>query len=176
MVTSAQQQAREAANDPIGIGHLVLGLVAAPDSAAARAIVAQQVSPQDVERMAKATLPPAAASLPALIPFDDNARNALERSFAQAQDLGSDTVGSEHLLLAVLAVDHGTGVLAGLGVTPEPIEGHLHGGTRRGRPDTPCATAGSAPRAPATVRAPLAGRAHRRAAESARPWSQVTRR
>lgn len=121
VVVTAQQRAREAGNDTIGIGHLVLGLVAATDNAAARAVVAQGVSLADVERVASATLPPAAASVPALIPFDAHAQDALQRTFAEAQQRDADTVGSEHVLLAVLAVDDGTGVLAGLGVTSEAI-------------------------------------------------------
>jgi len=67
--------------------------------------------------------------VPALIPFDEHAKDALQRTFAQAQHFEVDTIGSEHVLLAVLAVDHGTGVLAGLGVTPEAVEAHLGAGT-----------------------------------------------
>jgi hypothetical protein len=130
VVVAAQQLAREAGNDTICIGHLVLGLVAAPASEAAHAIVAQGVSLADVERTASATLPSAAASVPALIPFDEHAKGALQHAFAEAERLEAEMVGSEHVLLAVLAVDRGTGVLAGLGVTPRAIEAHLNVGTR----------------------------------------------
>jgi len=124
-VVTAQQRAREAGNDLIGIGHLLLGLVADPESAAARTVIAQGVSLADVERLALATLPPAADRVPALIPFDEVVTEVLQRTFAKTQDLAVDTIGSEHVLLAVLAVDHGTGVLAGLGVTPEATEAQL---------------------------------------------------
>ncbi len=130
VVVGAQQRARESGNDSIGMGHLLLALFAAPDGAAARAVVAQGVSLSDVEQLATATLPPAAASVPALIPFDDHVKDALQRSFAQAQRLDADTVGSEHVLLAVLAIDQGTGILAGLGVTSEMVEEHLNPDTR----------------------------------------------
>lgn len=130
VVVAAQQLAREVGNDTICIGHLVLGLVAAPESEAAHAIVAQRVSLEDVERTASATLPPAAASVPALIPFDEHAKHALRRAFAEAERLEAEIVGSEHVLLAVLAVDRGTGVLAGLGVTPGAIEAYLNVGKR----------------------------------------------
>lgn len=130
MVVTAQERARKAGSDSIGIGHLVMALVAAPDGAAARAVTAQGVSLQDVKRVASATLPPAAASVPALIPFDAHVQDALTRTFAEAQRLGADSIGSEHVLLAVLAVEQGTGVLAGLGVTPEAVAVHLDGGTR----------------------------------------------
>ena len=122
VVVAAQERAREAVNDTVGVSHLVLGLVASPDSAAARAIAAQGVSLELVQRTAVATLPAPATTVPALIPFDAHARTALEETFAQAQRREADSVGSEHVLLAILASEAGTGVLAGLGVTPEAVE------------------------------------------------------
>jgi uncharacterized protein YbjQ (UPF0145 family) len=60
--------------------------------------------------------------VPALVPFDAHARDALERSFAEAQRLGADAVDALHVLLGVLAVEDGTGVLAALGVDPTAVE------------------------------------------------------
>jgi ATP-dependent Clp protease ATP-binding subunit ClpA len=125
VVVGAQERAREAGNDTIGVCHLVLALVADPAGEAARAITAAGVALDDVVRTATATLPGAAPSVPALIPFDDHARAALERTFAEAGRLGAERIGSGHLLLAVLAVEDGTGVLAGLGVTPAGVEEQL---------------------------------------------------
>jgi hypothetical protein len=125
VVVTAQERAREAGNDTVGVAHLVLGLIAAPEGTAARAITAQDVSLDSVERTARATLPAAAPAVPALIPFDPHARDALQRSFGEAQRLSADSVGSGHVLLAVLAVEAGTGVLAGRGVTSAAVETFL---------------------------------------------------
>jgi Clp amino terminal domain, pathogenicity island component len=127
VVVTAQERAREAGNDSITVGHLVIALVADPHSAAARAVTAQGASLDDVTRTASATLPPAAATVPDLIPFDAHARAALERTFAEAQRLGAETIGSEHLLLAILAVEDRTGVLAGLGVDRAAVEADITG-------------------------------------------------
>jgi hypothetical protein len=127
-VVTAQEKARAAGNETISVNHLVLALVADPAGAAARAVTAQGASLDDVVRTASATLPPAAATVPALIPFDAHARDALERTFAEAQRLGAEAIGSEHLLLAVLAVEDGTGVLAALGVDAAAVEASV---TRR---------------------------------------------
>ena len=121
-VVNAQERARAAGNDTISVGHLVLALVADPQSAAAVAVTARGASLEDVVRTASATLPPPAPTLPALIPFDAHARAVLERTFGEAQRLGAETIGSEHLLLAILAVEDGTGVLAGLGVDQAAVE------------------------------------------------------
>jgi hypothetical protein len=125
IVVKAQERARQAGNDTVGVAHLVLGLIASPDTTAARAIAAQDVSLASVERTVLATLPAAATAVPALIPFDVHAKNALEQTFAEAQQLSADNVRSEHVLLALLAIDAGTGVLAGLGVTAEAVESFL---------------------------------------------------
>ncbi len=127
VVITAQERARESGNDTISVGHLVMALVSDPQSAAARAVTAQEVSLDDVTRTASATLPPAAATVPDLIPFDAHARAALEQTFSEAQRLGAETIGSEHLLLAVLTVEDGTGVLAGLGVDGAAVEADITG-------------------------------------------------
>ena len=63
--------------------------------------------------------------MPALIPFDSRAREAMERTFQVAMRLDAETVGAAHLLLALLEVEDGTGVLAGLGLDRARIEADL---------------------------------------------------
>ena len=95
-------------------------------------LTAQHVPVEEVRRIATAGLPPAAGTVPDLIPFDAHCRAVLARAVAEAQRLGSDVVDCGHLLLAVLAVEDGTGVLAGLGVTPAATEAMLTGRTDAG--------------------------------------------
>jgi hypothetical protein len=125
VVVGAQTEAHAAGNATIGVGHLVLGLVADPESTAAAAITAQGVSLDDVRRTATATLPGRSEQVPAMVPFDEHARRALELSFREALRLGSEQVGTGHVLLAVLAVEDGTGVLAGLGVDQAAAEAQV---------------------------------------------------
>ena len=128
VVVRAQEAAREAGNDTIGVAHLVLGLVADPDSTAAAAITAQGVSLDDVGRTATATLPAASEQVPELVPFDAHARRALELTFREALRIGAEQVGTGHVLLAVLEAEDGTGVLAGLGVDKGTVETHVSEG------------------------------------------------
>ena len=114
VVVAAQEQAREHGNASIGVSHLLLALIAGP-TAAASVLQAQDVDLETVRRTATATLPERVEQVPALIPFDAQARKALELTFRQALRLGADAIGTGHLLLALLEVDDGTGVLAGLG-------------------------------------------------------------
>jgi hypothetical protein len=122
VVVTAQEEARTHGNNHISVAHLLLGLVADPAGLGARAIVAQGVSLDAVRETAVATLPAAADSLPALIPFDVHAKKALELTFREALRMSHNRVGTEHILLALLELEDGTGVLAGLGVDKATAE------------------------------------------------------
>ena len=124
-VVRAQEEAREAGNETIGVAHLVLGLVADPDSTSAAAIVAQGISLDDVRRTATATLPPRSEQMPAMVPFDAHAKRALELTFREALRLGANGIGTGHVLLGVLEAEDGTGVLAGLGLDKPAAEAHV---------------------------------------------------
>ncbi|SES83149.1 Clp protease N-terminal domain-containing protein [Geodermatophilus poikilotrophus] len=116
-VVAAQNEARARRDQQIRIEHLVLGLLAEPEGLAARAVVAQGVPLDRVREVATAVLGPAGTGeSPELVPFDDRTRAALEATFREALRLGHNYIGTEHVLLALLDADEGTGVLAGLGV------------------------------------------------------------
>jgi hypothetical protein len=122
VVVAAQSAARSAGNATIAPSHLVLGLLSEPDGLGAQAITGQGVALDAVRRTATATLPPAVDEVPELIPFDAQAQKALELTFRVALRLGHDYIGTEHILLALLDAEDGTGVLAGLGVDRERAE------------------------------------------------------
>jgi hypothetical protein len=122
VVMVAQNEARAARNDEIRPEHLVLGLLSEPDGLAARAIAAQGVPLETVRQAVTATLPPAVDQVSELIPFDAQARKALELTFREALRMGHNYVGTEHILLALLELEDGTGVLAGLGVDKAAAE------------------------------------------------------
>lgn len=121
-VITAQEEARARGNDHIAVAHLVLGLVADPTGLGARTIVAQGVDLDAVRRAAVATVPPPGGDVPALIPFDPHAKKGLELTFREALRMNHQHVGTEHLLLALLELEDGTGVLAGLGVDKDVAE------------------------------------------------------
>jgi hypothetical protein len=124
-VVAAQEVARTAGNREIGPAHLTLGLLTQPEGLAARAIVAQSVAAEAVQRTVTGLLPPASAEIPALIPFDATARKALELTSREALRLGHDWVGTEHMLLALLEQEDGSGTLTGLGLTKQATEEYV---------------------------------------------------
>ncbi|MBT2541320.1 ATP-dependent Clp protease ATP-binding subunit [Streptomyces sp. ISL-44] len=122
VVMVSQNEARAAGNTEIRTEHLVLGLLAEPEGLAALALTAQGVAADAVRAAATATLPPAAADVPDLIPFDASAKKVLELTFREALRLGHGYVGTEHILLALLEQEHGEGLLTGLGVDKAAVE------------------------------------------------------
>jgi hypothetical protein len=122
VVMAAQNEARAAGNATITPAHLVLGLLSDPEGLGAKAIAGQGVDTAKARRTALATLPPAVGELPELIPFDAQAQKALELTFRVALRLGHNYIGTEHILLALLDAEDGTGVLAGLGVDRDRAE------------------------------------------------------
>lgn len=94
VVVTAQTRARATGNDTIGVVHLMLGLIAADGSTAAHCLTAQGLSLAEIERTAGAMLAPAGSNLPALIPFDPHAKDALERTSVEAQRRGAARTAS----------------------------------------------------------------------------------
>ncbi|MET7744690.1 Clp protease N-terminal domain-containing protein [Streptomyces sp. NPDC005385] len=125
-VVMAAHEAAKAAGNTEGLPeHLVLGLLSEPDAFAARAITAQDVSLGTVREAATAALPPAADEVPELVPYGPAAKKVLELTFREALRLGHNYVGTEHILLALLEFENGTGVLSGVGVDKARAEAHI---------------------------------------------------
>lgn len=122
VVVAAQNEAHAAGNAEITTAHLALGLLAAPDDVAARAIAAQVTSLDDARRTLVAGLAPAASSVPDLVPFDARAKKALELTFREAVRLDDERVDTGHVLLALVEADAGTGPVAALGLDKAAVE------------------------------------------------------
>jgi hypothetical protein len=125
VVMAAQNEARAAGNAEIRGEHLVLGLLSEPDGIGARAIIGLGVPLETVREAVTETLPAAAGELPALIPFDARAKKTLELTIREALRMGHNYVGTEHILLALLEAEDGTGVLTRLGIGKAAAEANI---------------------------------------------------
>jgi hypothetical protein len=128
-VVQSQEEARSHRLNEIHPEHLLLGLLAAPDSLAMQALSAQGITPEAVRAAAEAALPTAAPSDTAatsLIPFNTQAKKVLELSTREALRLGHNYIGTEHILLALLNTEGETpGPLTSLGANPDTAEQFL---------------------------------------------------
>ncbi|MDG4759717.1 Clp protease N-terminal domain-containing protein [Micromonospora sp. WMMD710] len=125
VVMASQEEARAAGQAEIGPEHLVLGLLAEPEGLAARVMTDRGATPEAVREAVGAALPPPADQVPDLIPYDARGKKALELTFREALRLGHNYIGTEHILLALLEQEDGTGVLTDLGLSKETVEADL---------------------------------------------------
>ncbi|MCX4099005.1 Clp protease N-terminal domain-containing protein [Nocardia sp. alder85J] len=125
VVMASMEEARTAGNAEITPEHLVLGLLSEPEGLAALAIVGKGIGLDAVRRVVTSALPPAAETVPDLIPYNGPARKALELTFREALRLGHNYIGTEHMLLALLELEDGAGPLSGLGLDKAELERDL---------------------------------------------------
>jgi hypothetical protein len=125
VIVTAQSEANAGKASMITPGHLVLGLLAVPEGLAAKAILQQVASLDQVRDLVTASLPEPVGNAPQLPPFDAAAKKVLELTFREALRLGHNYVGTEHILLALLEQEDGDGVLSRAGVTKAAAEAWL---------------------------------------------------
>ena len=122
VVVASNAHARTGGQDRIAPAHLVLGLLDEPDGLGPQALLAQGLQLEAVAEAARAALAAPADEIPHLVPFDADAKKVLELTLREALRLGHHWVGTEHILLALLEHEDGTGVLSGLGVDRAAVE------------------------------------------------------
>ncbi|BCB84979.1 Clp protease N-terminal domain-containing protein [Phytohabitans suffuscus] len=122
VVMESMEAARVARNAFIAPVHVVLGLLTEPEALAGKVIVDQGVPLDRVREAATAALPPGGDPVEGLIPYDADAKKVMELTFREALRLGHNYIGTEHILLALLEQENGSGLLAGLGIGKEGTE------------------------------------------------------
>jgi hypothetical protein len=125
-VSAANEVAREHRHDYLGTEHLALGLLSMNDSLAIRAIVAAGITLEQAREAMEAAMGPARTERDPgpVVPFTRYATKAMELSLREALRLGHNYIGTEHMLLGLLAEQDGRGgqVLRDLGLTTDGVE------------------------------------------------------
>lgn len=135
VIMAAQEESRTLGDDEVRPGHLVLGLLAEPAALAARALADQGMTADAVRAAATAALPSGTGPSPDPIPYDAGSRKVMQLTFREALRLGHNYIGTEHILLALLEVEDGSGVLSGMGTDKKRAEDwvvEVLGGLRTG--------------------------------------------
>ncbi|NUS17371.1 MAG: ATP-dependent Clp protease ATP-binding subunit [Streptomyces sp.] len=122
-VSAAQDEARAGRHGSIEPEHLVLGLLAQPDTLALRALTDLGASP-DAVRAAVTTPGTEDAPVDGNLPVGAAAKKTLQLVLREALRLGHNYIGTEHILLGVLSDDQEAAAraLTGLGVTHQGVE------------------------------------------------------
>ncbi len=108
-VASAQTYAQAARRANVGSEHVLLGLLDEPDALGGRALVAQGLSLEELRRAAEAVDSPTSDAPLAHVPFSGNAKKLLELTLRESLRLGHNYVGTEHMLLGLLADEGAAG-------------------------------------------------------------------
>jgi ATP-dependent Clp protease ATP-binding subunit ClpC len=119
VVVLAQEEARMLDHNYIGTEHILLGLIHEGEGVAAKALTALGISLAATRRAVEDIIGRGAQAPAAHIPFTPRAKKVLELSLREALNLGSDYIGTEHILLALLREGDGVGaqILVGADVS-----------------------------------------------------------
>jgi hypothetical protein len=125
-VVAANEVAREHRHDYLGTEHLALGVLHMNESFAAKAVEAAGISLDRAREAVEAALMPARVDHDpgSRVPFTRYAGKAMELTLREALRLGHNYIGTEHMLLGLLAEEHGLGgqTLRDLGLTTDGVE------------------------------------------------------
>jgi ATP-dependent Clp protease ATP-binding subunit ClpA len=107
VVVLAQEEARELDHNYIGTEHVLLGLLATPDSLASGSLTALGYTHDEVQAEVEAIVGRGKAAPGGHIPFTPRAKKVLELSLREALQLKHNYIGTEHILLGLLREGEG---------------------------------------------------------------------
>jgi ATP-dependent Clp protease ATP-binding subunit ClpA len=110
VVVLAQEEARMLGHDYIGTEHILLGLIREGEGVAARALESLGISLEAVRQQVEEIIGQGQGPQQGHIPFTPRAKKVLELSLREAQQLAHNYIGTEHILLGLIA--EGEGVAA----------------------------------------------------------------
>ena len=148
VVVLAQEEARMLHHNDIGTEHILLGLIGEGEGVAAKALESLGISLEAVRQQVEEIIGRGQQAPPGHIAFTPRAKKVLELALREAQQLGHNYIGTEHILLGLIREGEGVAaqVLVKLGADLERVRQQviqlLHGhqgkqpadeGRRRGK-------------------------------------------
>src|ERR1700755_2533491 len=123
VVVVAQEEARILNHNYIGTEHILLGLIHEGSGVAAKALESLGISLEAVREQVKEIIGRGQSAPSGHIPFTPRAKKVLELSLREADGLGHNYIGTEHILLGLVREGEGVvmQVLERRGVTAERI-------------------------------------------------------
>ncbi|MBV9166875.1 MAG: hypothetical protein JO342_12070 [Solirubrobacterales bacterium] len=117
VLVSAREEAQALRHNYIGTEHLLLGLLGVEEGIAARVLASFDVTPERVRAQVVQIVGGGEEATGGQVPFTPRAKQVLELALREALSLGHNYIGTEHLLLGLLAENGGVAarVLPNLG-------------------------------------------------------------
>jgi ATP-dependent Clp protease ATP-binding subunit ClpC len=121
-IAFAGDEARLLKHKYIGTEHILLGLLLQDEGLAARVLESMSMSVERVRAQVVHIVGQGQENSPSPIPFTPSAKEVIERALREALALGDNYIQTEHVLLALAAVEGvGGRILLDLGVNAESI-------------------------------------------------------
>ncbi|HTP23974.1 MAG TPA: Clp protease N-terminal domain-containing protein [Solirubrobacteraceae bacterium] len=123
----AQEEANGFKHDHIGTEHILLGLVREREGTAARVLRSFDITVERVRGEVVRTVGVGQTAAAGQLPYTTPARKALELAQEQARGLGQNYIGTEHILLGLVAVndDPATRIMSDFNVSPDAIRSEV---------------------------------------------------
>jgi mannose-6-phosphate isomerase-like protein (cupin superfamily) len=123
----AKTEAQRLRHDFVGTEHLLLGLILEGTGIAAKVLADLNVTRDWAREEAARLVPPGTGPhVPARLPLTPRVRQAFEEARLEARNLGHDYLGTEHLLLGLLAVPGvGGQIIANRGLTRAQVRAEI---------------------------------------------------
>ncbi len=122
VLTLAQQEAGRLGHNYIGTEHLLLGLLAEGEGVAAKALGTLNINLDDVRAQVESTIGRGEENN-GEIAYTPRAKKVIELSVEEAQNLGHNYIGTEHILLGLVREGEGVAaqVLTGMGIAVDQL-------------------------------------------------------
>ena len=139
VVVLAQEEARLLNHNYIGTEHVLLGVIGESGSLGAMALTDLGLSLDSMRSDVRRRIGEGMAPPSGHIPFTPPAKKVLELSLREALQLGHNYIGTEHILLALIAEGEGVAceILTGLGVTLSSARSKIIGLLQQGHGNRP---------------------------------------
>lgn len=98
----ANDLAEDMGHSYIGTEHLLYGLIAEGSGVASKVLENQNIVPEDVLEKIEALIGSTEISKNAVLGFTPRTKKILENAFMEAKKLGSDYIGTEHILIGIM--------------------------------------------------------------------------
>ena len=127
VVVYAQEESRRLGHDHIGGEHILLGLLLEREGISARVLGSLGITLEEAQKHVGPVHDGPEAPATGMTPFMPAAKEALERASDEADALNHAIVGTEHVLLGLIAVgdENVELILSDLNVQPEQIRARV---------------------------------------------------
>jgi ATP-dependent Clp protease ATP-binding subunit ClpA len=124
VIMLAQEEARRLGHNEVGTEQLLLGLIGEGTGVAAKTLKSFGVKLANARVEVEKLIGKGSGSKSDDVPFNEDAKRALEQSWEESKKLGNTHIGTEHLLLGIIREDKcvGCNALTNLGINLAELE------------------------------------------------------